>query len=77
MLRCIHIMSVYYVQHLYIYIKVQKMSKMSKLYLLGTKNKQKNCEDENITFYFLWTKIKILYIYRDEKLISPFFFTKI
>jgi len=30
-------MSVYYVQHLYIYIKVQKMSK---LYLLETKNKQ-------------------------------------
>jgi len=43
---------------------------MSKLYSLGTKNKTKKfCEDENISFYFLETKIKILYIYRDEELI--------
>jgi len=27
------------------------------------------CEDENIRFNFLWTKIKINYIYKDEKLI--------
>jgi len=32
------------------------------------KNKIKNCEDENIQFNFLGTKIKIRYIYRDEKL---------
>ena len=33
--------------------------------------KQNNffCEDENIQFNFIWTKIKISYIYRDEKLI--------
>ena len=27
------------------------------------------CEDENIQFNFLGTKIKIRYIYKDEKLI--------
>jgi len=42
---------------------------MSKLYPLGTKTQTKNCEDENISFYFLGTKIKISYIYKDEKLI--------
>jgi len=40
---------------------------------LRTKNKiKKNCEDENIQFNFLGTKIKICYIYKDEKLIKPF-----
>jgi len=45
------------------------VKKMSKLYSLGTKNKTKNCEDENILFYFLGTKTKIWYIYRDKNLI--------
>jgi len=34
-------MSVYYVQHLYIYIMFKKCQKMSKLYPLGTKTKTK------------------------------------
>jgi len=42
---------------------------MSKLYPLGTKNKIKNCEDKNIKFNFLGTKIKIRNIYRDKKVI--------
>jgi len=42
---------------------------MSKLYSLGTKNKIKSCEDENIQFNFLRTKIKIHNIYKDGKLI--------
>jgi len=33
------------------------------------KQNKKNCEDENIQFNFLGTKIKIRCIYRDEKLI--------
>ena len=34
------------------------------------KQNKKFCEDENIQFNFIGTKIKIRYIYRDEKLIS-------
>jgi len=33
------------------------------------KQNKKICEDENIQFNFLETKIKIRYIYKDEKLI--------
>jgi len=33
------------------------------------KQNKKFCEDENIRFNFLRTKIKIYYIYKDEKLI--------
>jgi len=33
------------------------------------KQNKKSCEDENIQFNFLETKIKIRYIYNDEKLI--------
>ena len=33
------------------------------------KQNKKICEDENIQFNFLGTKIKICYIYKDEKLI--------
>jgi len=33
------------------------------------KQNKKFCEDENIQFNFIGTKIKIRYIYRDEKLI--------
>ena len=33
------------------------------------KQNTKICEDENIQFDFLETKIKIRYIYKDEKLI--------
>jgi len=43
---------------------------MSKLYPLGTKKQNKKfCEDKNIKFNFLGTKIKIRNIYRDKKLI--------
>ena len=33
------------------------------------KQNKKFCEDENIQFNFIGIKIKICYIYRDEKLI--------
>jgi len=33
------------------------------------KQNKKICEDKNIQFNFLETKIKICYIYKDEKLI--------
>ena len=33
------------------------------------KQNKKLCEDENIQFNFIGTKIKIRYIYRDEKFI--------
>jgi len=33
------------------------------------KQNKKICEDENIRFNFLETKIKIRYIYKDEKFI--------
>jgi len=33
------------------------------------KQNKKICQDENIQFNFLGTKIKIRYIYKDEKLI--------
>jgi len=57
-LLCSTIVYLYYVQN------------MSKLFLLGTKNKiKKICENENTLFYFIKTKIKICYIYRDKKLI--------
>ena len=63
-------MFVYYVQPLYILIVFKKFKNMSKLYSLGTKKQNKLFyEDENIQFNFLGTKIKIHYIYRDEKLI--------
>jgi len=38
---------------------------------MAIKDEKQNkiCEDENIQFNFLGTKIKIRYIYKDEKLI--------
>ena len=38
------------------------------LFIKDQKQNKKNCENENIQFYFLGIKIKICYIYRDEKL---------
>jgi len=40
--------------------------------IISIKDQKQNkffCEDENIQFNFIGTKIKICYIYRDEKLI--------
>jgi len=54
-----------YDQTLYVYIIYVK--KISKVYPLRTENKKKN-EDENM-FYFLGTKIKLRYIFMDQKLI--------
>jgi len=56
---------------IYIFILCTKNVKnMLKLYPLRTKQQNKIfCEDENIQFNFIETKIKIRYIYRDEKLI--------
>jgi len=46
------------------------MSKTRQNYIFkGQKQNKKFCEDENIQFNFIGTKIKIRYIYRDEKLI--------
>jgi len=51
-------------------LSLKNVKKMSKLYPSGSKTKTKFfCENENISFYFLGTKIKICYIYKDEKLI--------
>jgi len=46
---------------------VQKNVKI--ISIKGQKQNKKFCEDENIQFNFIGTKIKIYYIYRDEKLI--------
>jgi len=56
---------------IYIFIFCSKNVKnTSKLYLFKDKKQNKNFyEDENIQFNFIGTKIKIRYIYRDEKLI--------
>jgi len=48
----------YYVQK---YVKIISIN--------DEKQNKKFCEDENIQFNFIGTKIKIRYIYRDEKLI--------
>jgi len=40
-----------------------------KMVIKDEKQNNKICEDENIQFNFLGTKIKIRYIYKDEKLI--------
>ena len=68
--NCIHVMSVYYIRHLYIHIMFKKCQKHVKI--ISIKDQKQNkifCEDENIQFNFIVTKIKIGYIYRDEKLI--------
>jgi len=49
---------------------VQKIQKHVKIIFIRDQKQNKIfCEDENIQFNFLWTKIKIHNIYRDEKLI--------
>jgi len=63
-------MSVYYIRHLYIHIIFKKCQKYVKITSIkDEKQNKKICEDENIKFNFIGTKIKIRYIYRDEKLI--------
>jgi len=63
-------MFVYYVQPLYILIVLKKIQKHVKiLFIRDQKQNKKICEDENIQFNFLGTKIKIHNIYMDEKLI--------
>jgi len=43
---------------------------MLKSYAIRDQKQIKNvCDDENIIFYFLRIKIKIRYIFKDEKLI--------
>jgi len=61
-------MSVYYIRYLYIHIMFKKCQKYFKI--ISIKDEKQNkffCEDENIQFNFIGTKIKIHYIYRDEK----------
>jgi len=49
---------------------VQKIQKHVKIiFIRDQKQNKKFCEDENIQFKFLGTKIKIHNIYRDEELI--------
>jgi len=63
-------MSVYYIRHLYIHMMLKKCQKHVKIiYFKDEKQNNFFCEDENIQFNFIGTKIKIRYIYRDEKLI--------
>jgi len=63
-------MFVYYVQPLYILIVFKKIQKHVKIIFIRDQKQNKFfCEDENIQFNFLETKIKIHNIYRDEKLI--------
>jgi len=63
-------MFVYYVQPLYILIVFKKIQKHVKIIFIRDQKQNKFfCEDENIQFNFLGTKIKIHNIYRDEKLI--------
>ena len=63
-------MFVYYVQPLYIVIVFKKIQKHVKIiFIRDQKQNKKFCEDENIQFNFLETKIKICNIYRDEKLV--------
>ena len=55
---------------LYIHIMFKKCQKHVKIIpIKNQKQNKKICEDENIQFNFIGTKIKIRYIYRDEKLI--------
>ena len=63
-------MFVYYVQPLYILIVFKKIQKHVKIIFIRDQKQNKIfCEDENIQFNFLETKIKIHNIYRDQKLI--------
>jgi len=63
-------MSVYYIRHLYIHIMFKKCEKHVKIIFIKDEKQNKFFyEDENIQFNFIGTKIKIRYIYRDEKLI--------
>jgi len=63
-------MSVYYIRHLYIHIMFKKCQKYFKIISIkDEKQNKKFCEDENVQFNFIGTKIKIHYIYKDEKLI--------
>ena len=63
-------MSVYYIRHLYIHIMFEKCQKHVKIIFIKDQKQNKIfCEDENIQFNFIGTKIKIRYIYRNEKLI--------
>jgi len=47
----------------------QILNHLNFLWIEKEKENKKFCEDENIQFNFIGTKIKIRYIYRDEKLI--------
>jgi len=59
-----------YSTFIYLYYVQKKYQKHVKIISIRDE-KQNNffCEDENIQFNFIGSKIKICYIYRDEKLI--------
>jgi len=58
-------MSIYYVHIMF--KKCQEHIKI--IFVRDQKQNKKICENENNSFYFIRTKIKICYIYMDEKLI--------
>jgi len=61
-------MSVYYIRHLYIYIMFKTYQKHVKIISIKDQKQNKNfCEDENIQFNFIGTKIKIRYIKFDRE----------
>ena len=72
-LKCVHVIYVYYVQHLYVNIIIIMFKicqeHVNIIFFREQKQNKKICEDENISLYFIKTKIKICYIYREEKLI--------
>jgi len=64
-------MSVYYIRHLYIHIMFKKCQKHVKIIFI--KDQKQNiffCEDENIQFNFIGTKIKII---GTKNLFNPIF----
>jgi len=71
--RCAHVMSLYYVQPLYVHIIMfQKCQERVKVISIkDQKQNKKFCEDEKISFYILETKMKICYIIVTKNLFNP------
>jgi len=68
--KYVHVMAIYYVQLLYFHIMFKKCHDHNKIILVrDKKNKtKKHLRMKTPFFYFIRTKIKICYIYGDEKL---------
>jgi len=69
-------MSVYYVQLLYVHIMLQKCQEHVKtIFIKDRKQNKKIYEDENTSFYFIRTKIKICIFIRTKNLFNPVFYS--